>query len=180
LRGLCSGFVLAVILSAAPATQTVDPQPQDATQAILTAFDRYDVVGLSAAHNNKALDDFILTKIPSSTPSRIAQRRGNSHPERSSLAPTPRRQRRRHQLRSTSAPAHSRPRSDGHYGPLSSPTALPRDTGLQHRTALVSLSSRWLPARRLPWCCSVVMPHERGSSGFHRSTSVCERSLQAA
>ncbi|HXB69850.1 MAG TPA: hypothetical protein VNY05_16475 [Candidatus Acidoferrales bacterium] len=43
--------------------QSNDPQPQDATTAILAAFDKYDVVGMNAAHNNKKLDDFILSLI---------------------------------------------------------------------------------------------------------------------
>jgi hypothetical protein len=45
------------------AAQSNDPRPQDATRAILAAFDRYDVVGLTAAHSNKLQDDFILSLI---------------------------------------------------------------------------------------------------------------------
>jgi len=37
-----------------------DPKPEDATQAILAAFDKYEVVAMDAAHGNKDLDDFIL------------------------------------------------------------------------------------------------------------------------
>jgi len=37
-----------------------DPKPEDATAAVLAAFDKYEVVGMSAAHGNKDLDDFIL------------------------------------------------------------------------------------------------------------------------
>jgi len=37
-----------------------DPKPADATTAILAAFDKYEVVGISAAHGNKDLDDFVL------------------------------------------------------------------------------------------------------------------------
>jgi hypothetical protein len=37
-----------------------DPKPEDAVAAILAAFDKYEVVGMSAAHSNKDLDDFIL------------------------------------------------------------------------------------------------------------------------
>jgi hypothetical protein len=37
-----------------------DPKPQDAAKAILAAFDKYEVVGMGAAHGNKDLDDFIL------------------------------------------------------------------------------------------------------------------------
>jgi hypothetical protein len=40
-----------------------DPKPVDATAAILTAFDTYEVVGISAAHGNKDLDDFLLKLI---------------------------------------------------------------------------------------------------------------------
>ena len=36
------------------------PKPEDATKAVLAAFDKYEVVGMSAAHGNKDLDDFIL------------------------------------------------------------------------------------------------------------------------
>jgi hypothetical protein len=35
-------------------------QPQDATTAILAAFDRYDVVGMNAAHSNEKQDELIL------------------------------------------------------------------------------------------------------------------------
>jgi hypothetical protein len=38
----------------------IDPRPEDATKAILTAFDRYEIVGMDAAHGNKDLDDFIF------------------------------------------------------------------------------------------------------------------------
>jgi len=37
-----------------------DPKPENATSAILAAFDKYEVVGMGAAHGNKDLDDFIL------------------------------------------------------------------------------------------------------------------------
>lgn len=40
-----------------------NPKPEDATTAILAAFDKYEVVGMSAAHDNKDLDDFILELI---------------------------------------------------------------------------------------------------------------------
>ena len=40
-----------------------NPKPADATAAILAAFDKYEVVGLSAAHGNKDLDDFLLALI---------------------------------------------------------------------------------------------------------------------
>jgi hypothetical protein len=37
-----------------------DPNPEDATRAILTAFNKYEVIGMTAAHDNKDIDDFIL------------------------------------------------------------------------------------------------------------------------
>ena len=37
-----------------------NPKPEDATTAILGAFDKYEVVGMDAAHGNKDLDDLIL------------------------------------------------------------------------------------------------------------------------
>jgi hypothetical protein len=40
-----------------------NPKPEDATSAILAAFEKYEVVGMSAAHGNKNLDDFILDLI---------------------------------------------------------------------------------------------------------------------
>src|SRR5580700_10543839 len=43
--------------------QSNDPQPEDATTAILAAFDKYDVVGMNAGHANKNQDDFILSLI---------------------------------------------------------------------------------------------------------------------
>src|SRR5262249_17223506 len=44
-------------------SQGKSPKPQDATQAILAAFDKYEVVGMEAAHGFKDLDDFILSLI---------------------------------------------------------------------------------------------------------------------
>src|SRR5689334_11467101 len=43
--------------------QASDPKPQDATKAILAAFDKYEVVGVGAAHGFKELDDYILSLI---------------------------------------------------------------------------------------------------------------------
>jgi hypothetical protein len=40
-----------------------NPKPEDATTAILAAFEKYEVVGMSAAHVNKDLDNFILDLI---------------------------------------------------------------------------------------------------------------------
>jgi hypothetical protein len=62
-------FVQAVVLfcawSVAPqaASQAADPQPTDAVTAILHAFDRYDIVGMSAAHGNEQQDDLILSLV---------------------------------------------------------------------------------------------------------------------
>src|SRR2546422_10847145 len=43
--------------------QGSDPKPRDATTAILAAFDKYQVVGMGAAHGFKERDDFILALI---------------------------------------------------------------------------------------------------------------------
>jgi len=40
-----------------------NPAPQPAIEAILAAFNNYEVVGMSEAHRNKDEDDFILTLI---------------------------------------------------------------------------------------------------------------------
>ncbi len=47
----------------APHLKGSDPKPKEAERAVLAAFDRYEVVGMSAAHGNKDLDDFILNLI---------------------------------------------------------------------------------------------------------------------
>jgi hypothetical protein len=44
----------------APSPKRSNPKPEDATKAILAAFDKYEVVGMGAAHGNKDLDDLIL------------------------------------------------------------------------------------------------------------------------
>ena len=44
----------------APNPKGSNPKPEDAEKALLAAFDKYEVVGMSAAHGNKDLDDFIL------------------------------------------------------------------------------------------------------------------------
>src|SRR5450432_316007 len=49
----------------APNPKGSDPKPADAEKALLAAFDKYEVVGISAAHCNKDLDDFILHLIRS-------------------------------------------------------------------------------------------------------------------
>src|SRR5271167_611137 len=43
-----------------PNTKGRNPKPEDAEKAVLAAFDKYEVVGMSAAHGNKDLDDLIL------------------------------------------------------------------------------------------------------------------------
>ena len=61
--------IVAVLLAASnglplhAVIQTASPPPQDAASAILAAFERYDVVGMSAAHSNEKLDDFILSLV---------------------------------------------------------------------------------------------------------------------
>jgi hypothetical protein len=40
-----------------------DPNPEPAANAILAAFDKHEVIAMSAAHGNKDLDDFILQLI---------------------------------------------------------------------------------------------------------------------
>jgi hypothetical protein len=44
---------------------TGDPEPQDAVQAVLAAFDRYDLVALGEAHRNQNVHDFALALIRS-------------------------------------------------------------------------------------------------------------------
>jgi hypothetical protein len=44
----------------APNPRGSNPKPADAERALLAAFDKYEVVGMDAAHGNKDLDDFIL------------------------------------------------------------------------------------------------------------------------
>ncbi|MBZ5537680.1 MAG: hypothetical protein LAO31_17120 [Acidobacteriia bacterium] len=44
----------------APNPKGSNPKPGDAERTLLAAFDNYEVVGMSAAHGNKDLDDFIL------------------------------------------------------------------------------------------------------------------------
>jgi len=49
-----------------PSLTGSDPKPQDAAKAIRAAFDKYEVVGMGAAHGNQDLDDFILRLIRNS------------------------------------------------------------------------------------------------------------------
>ncbi len=44
----------------APNPKGVNPKPGDAERTLLAAFDKYEVIGMSAAHGNKDLDDFVL------------------------------------------------------------------------------------------------------------------------
>jgi uncharacterized iron-regulated protein len=55
--------VLVFLCRAVSVSQGVDPQPQDAAQTILAAFEKYQVVGMGADHGFKDLDDFILSLI---------------------------------------------------------------------------------------------------------------------
>ncbi|HWO35923.1 MAG TPA: hypothetical protein VNO32_44605 [Candidatus Acidoferrum sp.] len=43
-----------------PTLKGNDPKPWDATKAIIAAFDKYQVVGMGAAHGDPDLDHFIL------------------------------------------------------------------------------------------------------------------------
>jgi hypothetical protein len=47
----------------APNPKGANPKPGDAERTLLAAFDKYEVVGMGAAHGNKDLDDFILRLI---------------------------------------------------------------------------------------------------------------------
>jgi hypothetical protein len=47
----------------APQPKGSNPKPADAETAVIAAFNKYEVVGMSAAHGNKDLDDFILRLI---------------------------------------------------------------------------------------------------------------------
>ena len=55
-----------------PSPKGADPKPGNAERTLLAAFDRYEVVGMSAAHGNKDLEDFILHLIRNpALPSRV-------------------------------------------------------------------------------------------------------------
>jgi hypothetical protein len=43
-----------------PSSRRVIPTPEDPIRGILAAFDKYEVIGMDAAHGNKDLDDLIL------------------------------------------------------------------------------------------------------------------------
>jgi hypothetical protein len=58
-----TGLLITRLFSTVVATQNPEPRPEDAIKAILAAFETYDVVGMDAAHDNKVLDDFILSLI---------------------------------------------------------------------------------------------------------------------
>jgi len=55
--------LISFLFCAVALPQGSDPKPQDATKAILAAFDKYEVVGMQAAHGFKDLDDYILSLI---------------------------------------------------------------------------------------------------------------------
>jgi hypothetical protein len=57
--------IIAVILlfCSLGTTQPTEPTPQDATKAILAAFDKYEVVGMHSAHGSQDVDDYILSLI---------------------------------------------------------------------------------------------------------------------
>jgi hypothetical protein len=63
LRRVAKPVFLSFLFCAVTLSQGVDPQPQDATQAILAAFEKYQVVGMGADHGFKDLNDFILSLI---------------------------------------------------------------------------------------------------------------------
>ena len=58
-------FTIIAVLSASgqPRSDGAEPVAEPAIPAILAAFDRYEVVGMPAAHGLKDLDDLILTLI---------------------------------------------------------------------------------------------------------------------
>jgi len=66
----------------APNPKGSDPRPEDAEGAVLAAWNKYEVVGMSAAHGNKDLDDFVLHLIRyrtfASTVNVVAVECGNS------------------------------------------------------------------------------------------------------
>src|SRR5437867_13435354 len=55
--------LISFLFCAVASPQGSEPKPQDATKAILAAFDKYQVVGMGAAHGFKDLDDYILSLI---------------------------------------------------------------------------------------------------------------------
>jgi hypothetical protein len=55
---ICAWTVAAYAFSQGP-----NPAPQPAVDAILSTFDRYDAVGMNAAHSHEKQDEFILTLI---------------------------------------------------------------------------------------------------------------------
>jgi len=60
---VCLSVLVTLVFCPVALPQGRDPKPQDATRAILAAFDKYEVVGMGAAHGFKELDDFILSLI---------------------------------------------------------------------------------------------------------------------
>jgi hypothetical protein len=56
-------ILVSFVLRTSTSPRLSDPQPLDATRAILAVFDKYELVGLGAGHGFKDLDDFILSLI---------------------------------------------------------------------------------------------------------------------
>lgn len=48
------------VVAARPSSRRPIPTPEDPIRGILAAFDKYEVIGMDAAHGNKDLDDLIL------------------------------------------------------------------------------------------------------------------------
>lgn len=58
-------LAVAIVVTAAGdlSGQARDPRPRDATAAILAAFGQFDVVAVSAGHNNEKLDTFLVSLV---------------------------------------------------------------------------------------------------------------------
>ena len=56
-------FLTVTALFGVASPQGNNPTPQDATKAILAAFDKYEIVGMEAAHGFKDLDEYILSLV---------------------------------------------------------------------------------------------------------------------
>ncbi len=57
------GSAVLVLAMLVPQPQGAEPHPQHAAPAILAAFDRYDLVGMNAAHSDEKMDAFIMSLI---------------------------------------------------------------------------------------------------------------------
>src|SRR5689334_17245364 len=60
--GVCCALAASATNAGAQLTQR-EPTPEPAIPAIIALFQTYDVVGMTAAHGMKDLDDFILTLV---------------------------------------------------------------------------------------------------------------------